>query len=244
MRSYEKFLLTLLGIITLAAGFMFLYSNSILNTTVFASTHSHPDANIEEPYKLNYNSNGEILRWQTCDTVEVFYNFDALQDPALEEKMLDILEDSLQVIEEHTGLSTEIVGRTEQAVNWNWAHVGERKNGTYPGIAVVVLDPTDSDAINPTQDATALSNPATINGVRQIVTGAVLLNNQNLDRYSWESSTGMTVENLLLHELGHVVGLGHAKEGTLMYYMANENTAQGFTPSDIEGLNKVRTCVN
>lgn len=44
------------------------------------------------------------------------------------------------------------------------------------------------------------------------------------------------VESILLHEMGHVVGLGHSEDKGQLMYRANDGTRPGFSDGDLAGL--------
>jgi hypothetical protein len=79
-----------------------------------------------------------------------------------------------------------------------------------------------------------------LRGVRVYSTGAVALNSEQLDRYEPGFGEGMTHGSLILHELGHLVGLGHTDAAdSLMNPKIRQNGPGSFTSLDRANLAKV-----
>ncbi|MBT0769014.1 matrixin family metalloprotease [Kineosporia sp. J2-2] len=72
------------------------------------------------------------------------------------------------------------------------------------------------------------------------VRGQVLLDATRIENLAEGFGAGLTRGNVVLHELGHVTGLGDAKKkGELMYPVLSKSTPDGFAAGDLEGLEEV-----
>jgi hypothetical protein len=72
-------------------------------------------------------------------------------------------------------------------------------------------------------------------GSERLISGAVVLDIDSFDRILTRPDGYLQAQSVIMHELGHVVGLGHVSDpGELMYEDNNGRTTWG--PGDLQGL--------
>jgi hypothetical protein len=100
-------------------------------------------------------------------------------------------------------------------------------------VVIAWVDPLFSDLLDGSPAAT-VANPGRQAGRRQLMTGAVALDASRFHDLAEGSGPGLTRRNLILHEIGHLVGLGHG-DG-LMAPVLGARTPSGFTPEEEAAL--------
>lgn len=172
------------------------------------------------------------LRWRTCAVVPVLVN----PGPTGSEGLAEIRH-ALSVVTAHTGLRLKVVGVTDAVPRRNWARDGQVVDGwPYPAVLIGWVSSSTTDMISGQQSGSAVANPTTYQGTRQLVSGAIALNSDQLNRFAPGFGPGATRGNLILHELGHIIGLGHAGLGMLMHARVDSRSPDGFTTGDLLGL--------
>ncbi len=71
-------------------------------------------------------------------------------------------------------------------------------------------------------------------GLRQYATGVLTLDRDQFDVRDWIPGAREPLEAVVLHELGHLVGLGHVDDAGELMHPTNTRTSYG--PGDLEGL--------
>ena len=71
-------------------------------------------------------------------------------------------------------------------------------------------------------------------GLRQYATGVLTLDRDQFDVTGWIPGSREPLEAVVLHELGHLVGLAHVDDAGELMHPANTRTTYG--PGDLEGL--------
>lgn len=71
-------------------------------------------------------------------------------------------------------------------------------------------------------------------GLRQYATGVLTLDRDQFDVPGWVPGSREPLEAVVLHELGHLVGLAHVDDAGELMHPTNTRTAYG--PGDLEGL--------
>jgi hypothetical protein len=180
------------------------------------------------------------LRWHTCGVVPVLVNPGPTGDAGVAE-----IKQALDVVGAHTGVKFRVVGVVAEVPRRTWARDGRVVDGwPYPAVLIAWVSGSQTDLITGGASGSAVANPSEYLGVRQIVSGAVALNSDQLDRFKPGFGSGSTRGNLILHELGHLVGLGHARGGELMSSKVDSSSPDGFTSGDLAGLRQLSPSCN
>lgn len=186
-------------------------------------------------YAFTDTVNGRPLQWLACSPIPVLVNVGPTGDEGFAE-----IEDGLRIMAEATGIMFTIVGRSDKIPNQNWAMVGDTVAGwPYPAVLIAWTTDRSTDLLDGTQSGSAVGNPAAYQDTRQIVSGAIALNSEDLNRYLPGFGPGATRGNLILHELGHLVGLAHVEGPRLMNSTVGSWSPDGFTPEERVGLSLV-----
>jgi len=138
---------------------------------------------------------------------------------------------SVGAVTEATGLRFESAGTTDDR---DFDDRGGGEGAADP----VLIGWADADEVPPLAGDVAGIGGATmveLGGRRGFVSGAVVLDTATTDRLSDEREGSSFHRSLLMHELGHLVGLDHVDDpGELMY--AEGVTRRDFGPGDLAGL--------
>jgi hypothetical protein len=81
-----------------------------------------------------------------------------------------------------------------------------------------------------------VANPATVDGVKRIVTGAVVFDAGEYEDFAGGTGPGKTRRNLLLHEIGHLLGLEHVEGAGLMHPAITGRSPAGLHPVEVTAL--------
>ncbi|WP_300677473.1 DUF2510 domain-containing protein [Nocardioides sp.] len=168
---------------------------------------------------------GAPVTYDPCEPIE--YAINPVGAPA---DYLSFIEPAVAEAQATTGLKFEYRGTTSVTFE-------ENLRGTRPKPVVItfpaVLPQSDAD-----EDAVGLggSTALTVNGQVQphYLTGAIALRR---DWFAQESAAGNNAEEraIVMHELGHVLGLGHVKDRRQMMYPTNVGQLV-YADGDLAGL--------
>jgi len=170
---------------------------------------------------------GAVL-WSGCATIDVMVNPGRFGAPAdLEVRA------AFEEMAEVTGLrftftSTDLVPRT------NWALTPGP--WSVPPVLVAWVDPNETDLLGASASGATVANPAGSGPSRRIVTGAIALDETEYASFSPGTGPGRTRRNLLLHEIGHLLGLDHVEGAGLMHPVIDDASPDGLHPSEFHAL--------
>jgi hypothetical protein len=214
-----------------------------------------PAAAASAPYKLTYQkqSNGKqaLLRWNPCRAHTYKVNLAAV--PA--KSRLIVLGEThaaMRTLAAKTGMSFAYKGQTGEV-----PRVGSSAKQTADLIiAYTTPAKTNYSLAGPIAGqggAMGLtrwtSSGANTNYTTAITKGFVVIDTPDMLRISkFGLGAGLSHGNLLLHELGHVVGLGHVNNASLlMNGQLSSRSPKGYAGADLAGLAKVGRkagCIN
>lgn len=186
------------------------------------------------------HASSETVTWRNCKPISVI-----LGKKNMDPEKNRLVRDSLKTIASATGLSFNIIGTTDEIPQINWSIVGPKSPYTqYPPVYIGWLNNEETDILA-TDDilgtlGAAVANPITTNSHRQLVSGAVIFDNSLYQSLSASNASGETRRNLVLHELGHLVGLGHVGSPGIMH----SNPAiwpSGLTARDLKTFGELPT---
>ncbi|WP_127479003.1 matrixin family metalloprotease [Nocardioides pantholopis] len=185
-----------------------------------------PDGGGSYSFAVTQPGSEDPVGWNPCTSITYVVNPEGAPDdwPAL-------LEDSVSVIEDATGLDFEDGGTTEDR------QFERRTTALGRGGPVLIGWADDEEMGSLSGDVAGVGGSAYVEqgGRRRFVTGSVALDVEVYDDLAERRDGREQMRAILIHELGHVVGLGHvADPGELMYGQNLARTDLG--PGDLEGL--------
>lgn len=168
------------------------------------------------------------VTWQPCAKVSVLVNPGPFGQAAVDE-----VRAAFREIAAVTGLSF-VVATSDETPRTDWAHsLGGR---TAPPVLVGWVAPEETDMLRPGAAASTVANPVRSDGRLSIVTGAIALDENVYADFRPAAGAGRTRRNLLLHEIGHLLGLDHVSGGGLMDEVVDATTRDGFHPEERSAL--------
>lgn len=194
----------------------------------FASGQPASATYAKTPYMAT--SDAKPVTWSPCAPVHYEVNLhDALPGT------LSALSRDVALIESATGLRFVFDGTTNATLNSQWTTYSN--NGHYHPVLVAFASPKTStllsSALGDLGDGSAswVDSPS---GYRHFVSGSIIVNTAAGLRPGFGS--GLHLGNLLLHELGHVVGLAHSHDPQSFMYPYLGVMRQVITPADAAHL--------
>lgn len=174
-----------------------------------------------------YTSSTETgpLRWKGCAPIRVLVNPGPFGEQARRE-----IAAAFDEVATLTGLDF-VLGTTDEVPTTTWA----RSSAGVPPVLIAWVTPSQTDIFTTAAGAT-VANPSGTGTERGIVTGAIGLNAERRHEFLSAAGPGQTVRNLLLHEIGHLLGLGHSDHAVLMNPVVGESSPDGFTAVEVEAL--------
>lgn len=160
------------------------------------------------------------VTYDPCETIRIVVNEERAPDDADE-----ILQDALDEVEELTGLTFEVTGRTDDDPLSDDIRRGD-------GWRPVQISWSDAGGVPELEGSVAGLGGSTWveeDGQRRFVTGDVVLDAEDLERLGSDVTT-----MVLLHELGHLVGLAHVDSTDELMHPSNGGPEWG--PGDLVGL--------
>lgn len=172
-------------------------------------------------------ADGSAVRWNPCESVDWVLNPTGAPDEAA-----TLVADAFQRVGATTGLQFRYLGTTTEPATDNRPTIDvDRYGRDWSPILVSWTSPTDDVALRESDQGLAV--PVAVDGV--FVTAQILL---NADRWLAPDFTERSVSwgGVLVHEIGHVVGLDHVEDPEqLMYRYAGSGPVR-FGSGDLAGL--------
>jgi hypothetical protein len=180
---------------------------------------------------LNVDSHGRPLRFDPCHIIH--YVVHVGDGPV---NGVAIVQQGVDDVSRATGLTFHYDGTTDKMVSVGRApHLGDP---VWIGWATKSETQAFADATGNSPDAVGVGGPIEAtqgNGRRQYVGGSVVL--LPTDEVGPGFGPGATEGNVLLHELGHLVGLAHVNDSDeIMNPSTSSLSPNGYNVGDLEGL--------
>lgn len=172
---------------------------------------------------------GTPVTWNACAPIRVVINPAGAPAGGVEDAI-----SALGVLSETSGLNVVYEGLVGNALRDGWG--GQAESG-YAGWAPVLFGwaGPESGLLSPTEGGMAFSIHASENGTTSRVSGMVAINSDLDANRTGGFASPMSRGAVYLHELGHVVGLGHVDDpGQLMH--PSPAFSAGYNAGDVTGL--------
>ena len=166
--------------------------------------------------------------WAICEPIEVLVNPGPFGESAAAE-----IRAAFSEVSAITGLRfvftpSTLVPRADWALT-----AGE---WDVPPVLVAWADPSETDLLSPSASGATVANPATVGGDKMIVTGAIVFDAGEYEDFADGPGPGRTRRNLLLHEIGHLLGLDHSEGAGLMHPAITGRSPDGLHPVEVAAL--------
>ena len=184
-----------------------------------------PEVETSGPHEFLRTVDGEPVRYDPCAPIHYVVNSRTAFEGADE-----MLREAVASVEAATGLTFVSDGFTDE--------VPSRQRGTTPGSrGPVLIAWSDEDEVDDLEGSVAgLGGSVSIRGSTWFDTGAVTLDGPQLERVLRAPNGWASARAVVLHELGHLVGLGHVDApGELMQPEGGPEITD-WGPGDREGL--------
>ncbi len=175
----------------------------------------------------------QVLRWNPCAAIDVRVNMSSAPSGARAD-----LRGALTRLRRASGLPLRLVGTTSVVPN-------RRNEGRYAGITVAWAGNEQSDRLDGTAageggySARAFRRDGSGGWAWRITSGYVVIDTASNARLRAGFGAGGTRGALLLHELGHVVGLNHVDDRGQLMYPVIATKAPRWGSGDLTGLASV-----
>jgi hypothetical protein len=190
-------------------------------------------------YRLFTNSDRSIVRWNPCKPIHYSANLAQASDP---EGALADLQAAVGKVAAASSLTFVYDGPTTVVPTRAWLDAGGSASGIVIAYAASGSGAGQSDLYGADADGEGgwWESGTSTNGsqwVWQIMRGFVVLDPAQTAVYAAGFGSGATRGALLMHELGHAVGLGHAADQSDVMFPVISASSQGaWGPGDLRGL--------
>ena len=213
-----------LGLLAITAILTFGYALSPTGTGVTNGTDATAYAFISS------NDDGSPGRFNPCEPIRYVVN-DTQADPGA----VDDVAEAFARIAEATGLTFEFTGTTDAIPTTAWA-IEASSDGAWPPVLIGWAHPGQTDMLSGSEAGSGGPDVMTGSDGKVFVTGSVVIDATRNDVYRPGFGLGSSRGGLLMHELGHVVGLSHVEDaGQIMYDTTGPRPAR-FAAGDRAGL--------
>jgi hypothetical protein len=174
----------------------------------------------------------EPVTWDPCRPIRYVVNTDGGPDDAIA-----LVEQAVKRVEEASGFDFAYAGRTDDRPDWD-SPVIPSMSSDKP-VLIAWAEPDEVGELSGKVAGVGGSvSISTSDGRLRYATGAVTLDSGTYARLEHERDGAGEERAILLHELGHVLGLAHVKDpGELMY--EHNIGVRDFGRGDLDGLDRL-----
>lgn len=185
----------------------------------------------EYSFMVDIAGSSEPMRWDPCVPIRYEVNPEGASSAAVK-----LVHEGIAETQSLTGLRFDYVGETDRRPQWRHRFVPELLPGSPP---VLVSWATEAEVPDLAGDVVGLGGAAGDGGgaadMAVLTQGGVTFDVDFLAEVAAGQEGRAQQWAVVLHELGHLVGLGHVDDPREL--MARDNTGQlGFGPGDRKGL--------
>lgn len=164
---------------------------------------------------------GERASWSSCKPIKYLISTGTTE---IEEASIN---EALAIIGELKGLKFEFAGRRDTVASQDWGR--KLENNDYRPVLISFTTPSKTDMLGGSNAGATVVNRSGEN-LNLFVSGSVAINRNAYAGLDEGFGAGMSQGNLLLHEFGHLVGLGHVDiDSALMNPTISTRTDKGFS---------------
>jgi hypothetical protein len=178
-------------------------------------------------------SGGKPVTWSPCDPVEYVVRRDGVTDS---DRVL--LAAAFTELALRTGLTFRDAGWTDEAPRQQRpAYQPERYGKRWAPVLVAWSTPAESAGLD--GGIAGIGGPTSWGlhpNQQRYVSGIVVLDGPQLAELARERQGAQGVRNVLLHELGHLAGLGHVNDPTQLMNPQTSRDLAGYSDGDLHGL--------
>jgi hypothetical protein len=173
--------------------------------------------------------------WQTCAPIEVLVNAGPGGVRAFAE-----IRNAFDEMSQLTGLQFTLTRADDLVPRSNWVASDQARSlGSPPPVLVGWVDPSETDLLRSGVAGATVANPLRSGSQRSIVSGAIALDANQYGSFKNRDGDGKTRRNLLLHEIGHLLGLDHVDDrSALMHPVVGERSPDGFALGEASALRR------
>jgi hypothetical protein len=200
-------------------------------------------SNTSKGYRLLHNADGSVVRWNPCAPVRYQVNLAQAPRSALRD-----VQESIRLISKATGISFVYAGTTTAVPQQSYGAQARPWDNVTPPLVIAWARAGKgagrTDALSGGRDELGVGgwrsawwSDASGKHAPRIVTGYVIVNSAANSRLPAGFSAGAR-GSVLLHELGHVMGLDHVADSHQLMYPRMTKT-KGLGQGDLAGLRAV-----
>jgi len=190
-----------------------------------------------QPGFMNQNADGTPVRYNPCATIHYVVNVSSAPAGAVSD-----VQGAFDRLSAATGLTFSFDGTTDEVAEKDrGTHATSRYPGRFEPVIVGFHHAGETSLLNGSQVATGGSIWYSNSANRNVyVTGVVAVDSDQAAKEPTGFGNAHALGVVLLHEIGHVLGLAHAPATDEVMYAARVDTgATNFGPSDRAGLTAV-----
>lgn len=185
------------------------------------------------PYAFMFTDGGEPVRFDPCRTVS--YVIAAEGAPAGSEQLIHEAFDSVSAA---SGLAFVYAGTTTEKADFDRRLIQPDRYGD--GWAPIIVGWADEGQVpDLAGTVTGLGGSSSVTGAygpaRYLQSGAVILDAPDISRLMATGDGQALARAVIMHEVAHVVGLGHVEDAAEIMNASNTSLAD-WGPGDLEGL--------
>lgn len=177
---------------------------------------------------------GDPITWDPCETIQYVVNSRTAPAGAPE-----ILAEAIAAVSAATGLVFEDLGPTDEVPVINRPQTVDRYGDDWAPVLISWTDPAEVPTLADLVAGQATPSWASEGeGEYEIVTGFVHLDGPDLAALIAAGDT-TSVRHIVMHELGHLVGLDHVEDPAQVMFHNRDGTGQFdavWNPGDLQGL--------
>jgi hypothetical protein len=181
------------------------------------------------PFTLVSTYRGRPGRWNPCEPIPWVVNLDEAPPWAMED-----LNGAIRRISEASGLTFRFRGETSAVPSEQWTKEPFEGRPGWPPLIVAWADPSRTEYLD--GEVAGMGGVTLVDGV--VVSGFVAIDRdtRHFPR-GFDQPDARSHGGLLLHELGHALGLGHVDDGDQV--MAHTGSVNELAAGDLAGLRHV-----